>query len=446
VVFGVGFGLNILNGIGKMDYNNMFGLTRGKYFGEPPLYVDKSQAPGMTDLLKPTVAGWLRAAPLVLINTPNFIWMCVALLTYKFFPYDLSPDSIAAAGPLTYAFFAERLPLWLPLIFGYFAFCHISIYGFNLSTRPFIADRVYNVDKVVHNAFWTTSGIVIWTAYENVFCYLWASGRLSYISDIQSFGTLWGFAAFLGALMSVPLWRSFHFYFAHRFLHYEALYQQVHSLHHRNTDIEPFSGLCMHPVEHLYYFACVAPSLVFYCSPFAFLWNGVHLLMSPAASHSGYEDNFQSDIFHYLHHRYFECNYAGSDAAFMDIAFGTFKGSFKVNDADKDGPKPRDDAKSSLRLVPTCEFVTYLGLSAACVGLWASQHGVALTQGEALALALLVGFGPTVLATVISSLFRASSGVKRVEMNFLGNLLHLVMGTVFCGVPVSYACYLALNV
>lgn len=33
---------------------------------------------------------------------------------------------------------------------------------------------------------------------------------------------------------------------------------------------------------------------------------GVHLLISPAASHSGWEDHFQSDIFHYLHHRYFE--------------------------------------------------------------------------------------------------------------------------------------------
>ena len=62
----------------------------------------------------------------------------------------------------------------------------------------------------------------------------------------------------------------------------------------------------MHPIEHLYYYACVLPSLVFYCSPFAFLWNGVHLLLSPGASHSGFEDHFQADAFHYMHHRYFE--------------------------------------------------------------------------------------------------------------------------------------------
>lgn len=49
-----------------------------------------------------------------------------------------------------------------------------------------------------------------------------------------------------------------------------------------------------------YYFACVAPSLVFFCTPFAFFWNGVHLLLSPGASHSGWEDHFQADQFHYL--------------------------------------------------------------------------------------------------------------------------------------------------
>ena len=37
----------------------------------------------------------------------------------------------------------------------------------------------------------------------------------------------------------------------------KAMYKYIHSLHHRNTDIEPFAGLCMHPVEHLYYYRVV---------------------------------------------------------------------------------------------------------------------------------------------------------------------------------------------
>ena len=43
-------------------------------------------------------------------------------------------------------------------------------------------------------------------------------------------------------------------------------------------------------------------------SPFHMLFNGMHLLLSPAGSHSGWEDHVQSDQFHYLHHAKFECN------------------------------------------------------------------------------------------------------------------------------------------
>ena len=415
----------------------MFGLTNGKFFGEPPLYVDKSKKPGMTDMPKPTLMTWLRNAPFVLITTPNFIWVSISLLVYNFTPYDLSPNSPAAYSPINVAFLSSRLPLWMTLVLGYFGFWHISLYTFNLAKRPFIEDRIYSFDKVVHNIFWTTSGILIWTIYENIFCFLWASGRLSYINDATSFNTVLGSLKFIAVLMGIPLWRSIHFYFAHRLLHYKPLYQQVHSLHHRNTDVEPFSGLCMHPVEHLYYYACVAPSLVLYVSPYAFLWNGVHLLLSPAASHSGYEDHFQSDIFHYLHHRYYECNYAGSDAAFMDIYFGTFKGSFNL--ADKDGPKPREDSKSSLRVIPTSEFIIYLFSSLSCLSIWAipAASSFPLTQIQAIVVGSLAGFGPVLISVLLSS--------KDTNTNIIHSLIHLFIGSLLCSVPVTYMSYLSLT-
>ena len=128
----------------------------------------------------------------------------------------------------------------------------------------------------------------------------YATGRMPYLDDVAVCETTSGLLNFVASIFWVPMWRTFHFYFAHRLLHYRPLYKYVHSLHHRNTDIEPFAGLCMHPVEHLYYFASAAPSLYIYASPFAFMWNGIHLLISPAASHSGYEDHFQSDQFHYI--------------------------------------------------------------------------------------------------------------------------------------------------
>ena len=88
-----------------------------------------------------------------------------------------------------------------------------------------------------------------------------------------------------------------------RFIHIKAMYKYIHSLHHRNTDIEPFAGLSMHPIEHLFYFTSTLPSLFVFASPFAFKWNAYHLILAPAAGHSGWEDHFQADQFHYLHHR-----------------------------------------------------------------------------------------------------------------------------------------------
>jgi sterol desaturase/sphingolipid hydroxylase (fatty acid hydroxylase superfamily) len=430
--------------------SNWFGLNNGKLIGEPPAYVDKEKIPGMSPIPKPSILSWIQHAPFVLITSPNFVWANISLLIYFYKPYDLTVNSLAYQSPISSAFFYDRFPLWFSLVFGYDSFWHISLYFFNLGSRPFIPNRKYNIDKVIHNIFWTTSGIIIWTGFENVFCYLWATNRLSYIHDSYSVYTLDGGFRFLLALMAIPLWRSFHFYFAHRLLHYGPLYIQAHSLHHRNTDVEPFSGLCMHPVEHLYYYSCILPSLLFLCSPFAFLWNGVHLLLSPGASHSGYEDHFQSDAYHYMHHRYFECNYAGTDAAFMDIAFGTFKESFSEEDMKDGPPKPRDDAKSSLRNIPTNEFIRYIILSFISVGVWlyysneVSKGDIIINKYNRISISSLAGFGPVIIAWILTNLFNSGGRVQPVKMNIFGNLLHLGMGTLFCSIPITYMCYLAL--
>jgi sterol desaturase/sphingolipid hydroxylase (fatty acid hydroxylase superfamily) len=116
---------------------------------------------------------------------------------------------------------------------------------------------------------------------------------LPYIADSEVFASFSAFARTCFWIWGVPQFRDLHFYFAHKFIHFRALYKYIHSLHHRNTDIEPFSGLCMHPIEHLYYITSVVPSLFFLMSPLHLMWNIQHLLLSPAASHSGWEDNWQ---------------------------------------------------------------------------------------------------------------------------------------------------------
>jgi hypothetical protein len=129
----------------------------------------------------------------------------------------------------------------------------------------------------------------------------------------------------------------------------------------------------------------------------------------------------------------------------MDVYFGTFKASFSEHPVDKNGPKPREDAKSSLRVIPTREFVIYLVSSLGCVFTWLipALQFYTVTQTQALQLASIVGFGPVVLATIISYMSGAS-GVHPVQMNILANLMHLGVGSVFCSLPVTYLCYLTL--
>jgi len=165
------------------------------------------------------------------------------------------------------------------------------------------------------------------TAWECIFLHLWATGRLEYVPDYLAFSSWDNAIRTIGGIFLVPLYRDLHFYFAHRFIHLRALYKYIHSLHHRNTIIEPFSGLSMHPVEHLYYVSCMSLNLYFRLSPLHLMANGLHLTLSPAASHSGWEDNWQSDQFHYLHHAKFECNY-GTTAVPYDKWFGTYQEVF----------------------------------------------------------------------------------------------------------------------
>ena len=48
-----------------------------------------------------------------------------------------------------------------------------------------------------------------------------------------------------------------------------------------------------------------------------------HAALSPAQSHTGFEDHSGGDHFHYLHHAKLECNY-GAQHIPLDLAFGTF--------------------------------------------------------------------------------------------------------------------------
>lgn len=75
----------------------------------------------------------------------------------------------------------------------------------------------------------------------------------------------------------------------------------------------PWSGLSMHPVEHLLYFSVVVPHMFVYGHPIHLLFNAQHTGLTPAGGHHGFDGcegpgptKYSGSYFHYLHHRYFE--------------------------------------------------------------------------------------------------------------------------------------------
>jgi len=181
-------------------------------------------------------------------------------------------------------------------------------------------------NQTLDNMFWSLgSGVTIWTAYESV--YYWA-GANSYI-PVLSFteNPLW----FVLMFFVISVWSSFHFYWVHRFLHWPPLYKVAHALHHRNVNIGPWSGISMHPVEHLIYFSSFAIHFVVASHPLHFLYHAYFQGIGPSLSHSGYEElQVQGKnrmalgvFFHQLHHKFFKCNY-GTVEMPWDRWFGSF--------------------------------------------------------------------------------------------------------------------------
>lgn len=173
--------------------------------------------------------------------------------------------------------------------------------------------------------FWTlASGLPIWTAWEVVTLWLFAGGRIPWLAWSDS--PIW----FIALFPLVALFREIHFYAIHRLIHWPPLYKRVHSLHHRNVNPSPWSGLSMHPVEHLLYFSALAIHWIVPSHPLHAMFNSIHLALSPIPGHTGF-DRFElgkaqvasHGYAHYLHHKLFEVNYADGVIP-LDRWFGSF--------------------------------------------------------------------------------------------------------------------------
>ena len=181
-------------------------------------------------------------------------------------------------------------------------------------------------NQVWDNMFWTlVSGVTFWTAAQWGVFWMMANGFAPglYLADHP----VW----FLLMFPFIVIWSSFHFYWVHRLLHVPVVYKHAHSLHHRNVNVGPWSGISMHPLEHLLFYTNFAIHLVVPSHPIHVLFHGYVQSVHPVFSHSGFDQLVvrdkerakMGDFFHQLHHRYFECNY-GTVEMPWDKWFGSF--------------------------------------------------------------------------------------------------------------------------
>ena len=188
-------------------------------------------------------------------------------------------------------------------------------------------NRLWNFSNQVHdNMFWSLgSGVAQLTAFQVVTMWGMANGYFPTITLASN--PIW----FVLTLVLLPIWSAFHFYWVHRLLHAPWLYLHVHSLHHRNVNVGPWSGLSMHPIEHLLYISSICIHWIVASHPIHLIFHFIYLGPGAAMTHTGYEDLLIKDkrrlalgtFYHQLHHRYYECNYGNQEMPW-DRWFGTF--------------------------------------------------------------------------------------------------------------------------
>jgi sterol desaturase/sphingolipid hydroxylase (fatty acid hydroxylase superfamily) len=280
------------------------------------------------------IARWLFGFPGYLWPM-NTIWFVVALMTWAFLTPELAQMKSFELWWIA-LLFARNFGFVL-LLYGAL---HLYFYVLKgqgddrrFSDKPFATNskRFLFGDQVRVNMFRTLIwGVGIMTAYEAVTYWLFANGYIGFLPFETGSAAYWLW--FVVLLVFAPVIHAMHFYFTHRLLHWRSLYKSVHRVHHLNVEVGPWSGMSTHPVEQVIYFSTVCVTWLLALHPVNALYQ-IHLAaFLPAMSHSGYEkltvngkdSGWDSgSYFHYLHHKYFECNYGGAIAP-MDQLFGTF--------------------------------------------------------------------------------------------------------------------------
>ncbi len=274
------------------------------------------------------IAKWIVGLPGYLLPW-NAVYLLISLAAWWVATPSLSSMSSFKVGWISLVLLRN-----LVIVFAWYGVWHLRLYmrkaqdtRFKYNARwPRPAERFMFGSQTRENVFMTlVSAVPVATAYEVISYWLFANGHIRWLS--WSAHPVWIVVIFA----VTPIYREFHFYSVHRLIHVPAIYKRVHAFHHKNTNPGPWSGLSMHPLEHLVYFSAVAIHWIIPSHPVHALFTQLHLTLAPVPGHSGFEKvEIGSDaavdtncLGHYLHHKYFEVNY--SDGAVpLDRWFGSF--------------------------------------------------------------------------------------------------------------------------
>jgi len=191
--------------------------------------------------------------------------------------------------------------------------------------------------QLQREVFFSTLGWLQSAFWQVLFTHLWAIGYFQIPSMSASADYMYTFAL----LFFVTYWREIHFYFAHRGMHPwfarenglldgdigAFLYRHAHYLHHKSYNPGPWSGLCMHPIEHFLYYSCATllPLMFSNVHPMVFLYCKFHADIAPMGGHDGHDEPGGNGAAHWLHHAKFECNYGVVFPINFDKIFGTWQ-------------------------------------------------------------------------------------------------------------------------
>jgi sterol desaturase/sphingolipid hydroxylase (fatty acid hydroxylase superfamily) len=281
----------------------------------------------------------------------NFLFMALAVVFWNFLTPSFETTKTLAFGWI--AFLLARNSLLVFIIYGllelrlYVKRAQGTRFKFNgkwPSEQPsdVFMFKSQNIDNIIRTF---ASGVPIWTAYE-VFG-LWAMangwGMFSTFAEHPYWLLVFGFV--------LPIYHEFHFYCVHRLIHVPILYKYIHSVHHNSVNPSPWSSLSMHPVEHLLYWSDCLIHFVLPSHPLLFLYNLQITGTGAVVGHIGFDkleagENaaFDSHAYaHYLHHKFFEVNYADGATA-LDKLFGTWHDGSAEGEAQMDArfKKKRD--------------------------------------------------------------------------------------------------------